>query len=151
MARSNLRRRSNKRPIVDVNLLPFIDIILVLLVIFMITAPLAIQGIKLDLPQAGNEPLETTDNEIVISFNHKKEFVLEDIQSSGTTAGQPLKLDQLVKRIEALTSAQPNTSLKFRADKNLAYGEVVSAIDELNKAGVDKISLITVPYDSKTE
>lgn len=151
MAKTSLRRRSSKRPIVDVNLLPFIDIILVLLVIFMITAPLAIQGIKLDLPQANSELLETTGKEIVVSFTHKKEFYLEDTKSSSAANRQPLELEQLVKQVEALSANKSNISLKFRADENLPYGEVIKAIDALNHAGITSLSLITELYDSKTE
>ena len=151
MARNPLRRRSNKRLLVEVNLLPFIDIILVLLVIFMITAPLAIQGIDVNLPEASNEPLETTGKELVISYTHNKVFILEDIQSGGASSGQPLKLEQLVKQIEVLTANQPNSSLSFRADKNLKYEDITHAISQLNQAGITKISLITQPYDSKTD
>lgn len=150
MIKNNLRRRTSRQPIVDVNLLPFIDIILVLLVVFMVTAPLSIQGIQINLPEVSNEPIETTGKEIVITYTQQRLLYLEEAENIGqpNTNKQPLSKQQLVEQIDAFLTRQPNTTVLFRADKNLKYNDVLQLVESLEREGVPKIALITEPYSS---
>lgn len=150
MIKNNLRRRTNRQPIVDVNLLPFIDIILVLLVVFMVTAPLSIQGIQINLPEVSNKPIETTGKEIVITYTQQRLLYLEEAENIGqpNINRQPLSKQQLVEQIDNFLAKQPNTTVLFRADKNLKYNDVLQLVESLEKEGVPKIALITEPYSS---
>ena len=137
--------RSRKRkPISEINVVPYIDVMLVLLIIFMVTAPLLTEGVKLDLPQ-------TTANPIEYNPDAPEPFIL-----SVDAAGQ-LYIDDLKKtRQEVLIAAtalhrlKPRTDFLVRGDKAAVYDDVLQAMVLLKTAGVETVSLVTTPLESKS-
>jgi len=132
--------RSRKRPISDINVVPYIDVMLVLLVIFMITAPLLTQGVKVDLPQASSEPLEQQDREpLVVTVDAQANLYL----NYGGDQETPLAPDTLFHRVRALLLRHPDTPVLVRGDRATPYGNVVTAMTLLQRAGAPSVGLMT--------
>ena len=129
--------RRKKRLMSEINVVPYIDVMLVLLVIFMITAPLLTQGVKVDLPQASAQPIKTPklDN-IVVTVDKQGRLYLDEKTITSS------KLKQKVRKILRL---QPKTPVLVRADKRVAYGKVIDAMSVLQDAGAPSVGLITQP------
>jgi len=125
----------------DINVVPYIDVMLVLLIIFMVTAPMMTQGIKIDLPQLEAGPVDTEKNSepIVVSINSSGGYFLEMSSSSE----KPMELDDLLQSVSAILEQKPATSVLVRGDKNVAYGAVVSLMSALQIAGANGVGLIT--------
>jgi len=127
--------RPKKKLMSDINVVPYIDVMLVLLVIFMITAPLLTQGIKIELPQASSKPIDTRDNEtLVVTVDSKGRFYLDD---------RPIKKSSLRKKVSKILKLRPKTPVVVRGDKHVAYGKVIEAMVLLQEAGVPDVGLIT--------
>jgi biopolymer transport protein TolR len=126
----------------EINVVPYIDVMLVLLIIFMVTAPLLTQGVKVDLPKAGAEPLETAKDAkpLVLSINSAGELFL----SEGNPK-QPLDRQTVSDRAAAVIRKQPETQVLVRADRSIAYGTVIDAMVVLQQAGAKKVGLMTDP------
>jgi biopolymer transport protein TolR len=134
------RPRVRKRPMHEINVVPYIDVMLVLLVIFMITAPLLAQGIKVDLPQASSEPLEAAVREpLVVSVDGQGRYYL----NVGEDSEAPLEAEDLVTRVAAVLTHQPDTRVLVKGDRHVEYGAVVGAMALLQSAGAPSIGLIT--------
>lgn len=133
-----------KKPLAEINVVPYIDVMLVLLVIFMITAPLLTQGIHVNLPQTTSRALKPTkDQPIVVSVNERGEYFL----NTSAHPQQAIKADDLIKNISTLLEKAKREN-KIRAvyvkgDKNASYGKVVGAMALLQRAGADEVGLIT--------
>lgn len=124
----------------EINVVPYIDVMLVLLVIFMITAPLLTQGVKVDLPQVAAEPVDTQQKEpLVATVDAGGNFYL----SVGDDQDQPVDHDTLVQRVAAVLRHQPGTPVMVRGDANVNYGAVVNVMALLQKAGAPSVGLIT--------
>lgn len=124
----------------EINVVPYIDVMLVLLVIFMITAPLLTQGVKVDLPQADSEPLPTeADDPVVVSVNSQGEMFID----VGEGKDQPVDADTLITRIAAVIAHKPKTPIMVKGDRNVDYGRVVEAMVLIQRAGVPNVGLIT--------
>jgi biopolymer transport protein TolR len=137
-----MRRR---RPISDINVVPYIDVMLVLLVIFMITAPLLTQGVKVDLPQAPAEALDTSEREpLVVTIDADGRFYI-NIGESEEEAVDP---NTLVARARAMLRHQPGLPVLVRGDRAVAYGDVVFVMGLLQKAGAPSVGLMTESPDS---
>ena len=135
-------RRSKKRPMAEINVVPYIDVMLVLLVIFMITAPLLSQGVKIDLPQTPAEPLEDqTQEPLIVEVDSNGSYYL----NFGEEQGQAVDSATLVNRVGALIRHRPEISVLVKGDKSAAYGDVVIAMALLQKAGVASVGLVTEP------
>ena len=132
---------SNKRrPVAEINVVPYIDVMLVLLIIFMITAPLLQQGVEIDLPQANANPLPPDQSEpVVLSVNSKGEYCL----NIGDNKDKPLDEKTLVHRVAAIVKYKPQTPVLVRGDHAVDYGSVTNAMVLLQQAGVDKVGLMT--------
>ncbi|HEX7043586.1 MAG TPA: protein TolR [Burkholderiales bacterium] len=129
--------RRRKRLMSEINVVPYIDVMLVLLVIFMITAPLLTQGVKIDLPQAPSEPLDTQDQEtLVVGIDRDGRYYLDDRRVSPA---------ELRKRVQGILRARPQTPVMLRGDKAVPYGRVIEAMTLLQQAGAPSVGLITVP------
>ncbi len=129
-----------RRPIAEINVVPYIDVMLVLLVIFMITAPIVQQGVEIDLPQAAAKTLEADEAEpIVVSINSKGEFYLD----IGDNPDQPITAELMVNRVSAVRQLKPNIPVLVRGDRNVGYGKIIDAMVLLQKAGVEKVGLMT--------
>lgn len=135
-----MRVRSKRRPMSEINVVPYIDVMLVLLIIFMITAPLLSQGVKVDLPQVPSEPMPPSDREpVVISVDEAGEFYI----NYGDNPDQPVSAQVLADRVAALLKYQPNIPVYVKGDTGVAYGRVVRIMALLQSAGVDGVGLVT--------
>ena len=128
----------------DINVTPLVDVLLVLLIIFMVTAPLITQGVKIDLPQAPSEVLPPSDNEPVIVAVNAAGSVFVDV---GEAPDQPVDDDALVTRIAAVLKYRPQTEVLIEGDRNVDYGKVVQVMTLLKNAGVGSVGLITQPAE----
>ncbi len=134
------RHRIRKRPMAEINVVPYIDVMLVLLVIFMITAPLLTQGVKVELPQAPSKVLESSDKEpLVVSVNQAGEIFL----NYGDGQDRPLAPEVLLPRVSALLRHRPGIQVLVKGDRNVAYGAVVETMALLQRAGAGSVGLIT--------
>jgi len=136
-------RDRRRRLMGDINVVPYIDVMLVLLVIFMITAPLLTEGVRVDLPQASAEPVETKDQEpVVITVDKQGRYYLPERK-------EPSELGAIVNYAAALLRRRPEAEFLVRGDRDARYDEVVQAMVALQQAGVEKIGLITRQPDEQ--
>ncbi|TFH86142.1 protein TolR [Billgrantia azerbaijanica] len=135
-------RSGRRKPMGEINVVPFIDVMLVLLVIFMITAPMLTQGVQVELPQVSSEPIEPSeDNEpIIVSVDSEGVYYL----SLGDEE-RSLELEELTDRIIILLQRRPGTPVLVRGDRNVPYGQVVTLMSNLQVAGVSDVGLISEP------
>ncbi len=130
-------RKRRKKLMSEINVVPYIDVMLVLLVIFMITAPLLSQGVKVDLPQAAARPVDSQDNEtLVVTVDRDGKYFLDDRRISA---------DELSRKVEKILSLRPQTPVLIRGDRQSNYGEVVKAMTLLQAAGAPSVGLLTEP------
>jgi biopolymer transport protein TolR len=134
--------RDRKRPLMgEINVVPYIDVMLVLLVIFMITAPLLTQGVKVELPQASAKPVDMQEREpLVVTVDRRGRYFLED---------KEIGREALVRRVSAVLRLQPKTPVLIRGDRQVAYQDVVEAMVLLQAAGAPSVGLVTQPADGK--
>ena len=126
---------------VEINVVPYIDVMLVLLVIFMITTPILTQGVKVDLPKAKSEKISSSDSKpIVVTVNQDGEYF---VNQGVSDPKQSLTSDQLSEVVLDLSKRNPGKPVYVRGDSNANYGEVVSAMSLMQKAGVEKVGLVT--------
>ena len=134
------RQRQSRKPMGEINVVPYIDVMLVLLVIFMITAPLLTQGVKVELPQADAKPLPAeADDPVVVSVNSEGDLFID----IGEGKNDPVDADTLVTRISAVLKYKPKTPIMVRGDRNVDYGSIVSAMVLIQEAGAPNVGLIT--------
>lgn len=129
----------------DINVVPYIDVMLVLLIIFMITAPLITQGVRIELPQAPSEVIPPSDQEPVIVTVDASGAVYLDF---GEDAESPIDEATLVTRVGGLLKYRPESQFLVKGDRDVPYGRVVSIMALLQGAGVDTVGLITEPPDA---
>jgi biopolymer transport protein TolR len=124
----------------DINVVPYIDVMLVLLVIFMITAPLLTQGVAVELPQAEAEPMAgEADEPLVVTVTEQGDYYL----NVGDATDKPIDHQMLVTKVAAVLRHKPKTPVMVRGDTHVAYGKVVIAMALLQKAGAPSVGLIT--------
>jgi len=134
-----------RRPIAEINVVPYIDVMLVLLVIFMITAPIVQQGVEIDLPQAAAKPMSPDEAEpVVVSVDRKGDFYLD----IGDEPDKPIDAQLMVNRVAAVRQLKPNIAVLVRGDRNVGYGKVIDAMVLLQRAGVEKVGLMTDQPDN---
>lgn len=137
--------RKRKKLMAEINVVPYIDVMLVLLVIFMITAPLITAGVKVDLPDADGKPLETNDETpLIASINKDGLYYL----SVGEDQETPMPLTDLVTLVKAQRVVSPKIQVFVNADESVQYGKVVRLFAALQKAGVEDASLMVEPESS---
>lgn len=124
----------------DINVTPLVDVMLVLLIIFMVTAPLLQQGIEVDLPETTNSGIQTSDEPFILIVTKEGRL------SAGNT---PIPLGDLRSRIEAIFKTRKNKQLYIQADKKTEYGVVAEVMAEARAAGVYNISLVTIPKNKQ--
>lgn len=126
----------------EINVVPYIDVMLVLLVIFMVTAPLMTQGIKVDLPEALSGPLQVGDNEtmLVVSIKADGNYYINVGDSE-----EPVALALISERANKIITANPDIRVLVEGDKHLSYGVVVNLMNVLQTAGAKSVGLITEP------
>ena len=137
-----MRQRIRKRPMSEINVVPYIDVMLVLLVIFMITAPLLSQGVRVDLPQVPSKPLpQQNQDPVIVSVDRSGDFYI----SFGENRDKPVSPNDLVNRIGALLKYRSGIPVYVKGDKNVPYGRVVELMVILQGAGVPSVGMITEP------
>lgn len=141
-----LRKKSKSlsKPMSEINVVPYIDVMLVLLVIFMITAPMLTQGVTVDLPKAASQTLKTTDREpLIVSINEQGNLFL-NIDSN---PGLPIDAHKLLTRVSAelalANESGQQLNVLVKGDQGVAYGKVVYAMSLLKKAGAQQVGLLT--------
>ena len=120
----------------EINVTPFVDVMLVLLIIFMVTAPMMVQGVDVDLPKATSKALKGTEERLIISIDDDlKVFINEQVVS----------VEFLTQKLGAILENFDKKNVYLRADKKVPYGIVVNVISKIKKAGVDSLGMITLP------
>lgn len=129
----------------EINVVPYIDVMLVLLIIFMVTAPLLTQGIEVELPKAGAEPIDPAANTdpLVLSVDTAGKLYL----NVGDDEAEPLEADRIVRMVSVVLGRSPATPVLVKADFRVPYGDVVAAMVLLQRAGAEKIGFLTDPAD----
>ena len=138
------RQRIRKRPMSEINVVPYIDVMLVLLVIFMITAPLLNQGVQVELPQAEAEPLDSEQQDpLVLSIDANGRYFL----NIGGDPEEEIDAETLVMRVAAVIRQRPKVAVMVRGDAGVDYGSVVAAMALLQQAGAPTVGLVTEPAE----
>lgn len=135
-------RGGARKPMGEINVVPFIDVMLVLLVIFMITAPMLTQGVNVDLPQVTSEPIDPPEDSdpIIVSVDRDGQYYLS---IGGDETEMPL--EEVADRVIILLERKPGTPVMVRGDRNVTYGQVVTLMGTLQTAGVANVGLISEP------
>tara|TARA_R110002096_G_scaffold161007_7_gene327451 strand:- start:15603 stop:16046 length:444 start_codon:yes stop_codon:yes gene_type:complete len=130
----------------EINVVPYIDVMLVLLVIFMVTAPLLTQGIEVDLPKASSEPIEEVPNHrpLVLSVDADGNLYID----VGDDENEPASGKEVVAKVGAVLRNRPETPILVKADRTVPYGNVVGAMVLLQQGGAQNIGFVTDPLDS---
>jgi len=123
----------------DINVTPFVDVMLVLLIIFMVTAPMMSQGVSVSLPEATSQPLPSETDHLIITINKDNQIFINDYQ---------VTLDFLQEKLSKIIESRQNQDVYLRADKNISYGMVVRVMSEIKEAGVEKLGMVTEPIPS---
>src|SRR3989338_3426432 len=126
----------NGTTISQINVTPFVDVMLVLLVIFMVTAPIIQQGVQLNLPQARAGALAGNEEQLVVAIARNGKIYLNDNQ---------VTLSELGRKLRAVRELQPHKEVYLRADQDVRYGIVVKTIAEIKEAGIEKLGMVTRP------
>ena len=130
----------------EINVVPYIDVMLVLLVIFMVTAPLLTQGIEVELPKAGAEPIESAADKLplIVSVDKAGNLYL----SVGDDEDEPSNAKEIVAKVGAILRNSPETPMLIKADREVEYGYVVGAMVLLQQGGAENVGFVTDPLDT---
>ncbi len=138
------RRTPRKKQMADINVVPYIDVTFVLLIIFMVTAPLVQTGVDVDLPQADTQPVEQVDTPPVIVSVDKNGGYFVDL---GDQENDPVDARTLLVRVAAVLRNKPETQIYIRGDEHVGYGKVVTVMAALKNAGVNNVGLMTRSFE----
>ena len=134
-----------RRPMSEINIVPYIDVMLVLLVIFMATAPMLAQGVKLDLPQEASEPLDRAEQDpLVISIQSDGQIYI-NVGGSGDEESVAVTQELLEEQVRKVLRARPDVPVFIRGDIELPYGRVMNVMTILQNAGAESVGLLTEP------
>ena len=123
----------------DINVTPFVDVMLVLLIIFMVTAPMMMQGVNVSLPEATSKPLLAETDQLIISINKNNQIFINDYQ---------VTLDFLQEKLAKIIESRQDREVYLKADKEISYGMVVRVMSEIKEAGVEKLGMVTEPISN---
>lgn len=126
--------RRKRRPLGDINVTPLVDVMLVLLIVFMITAPLLTTGVAVDLPRAESSPLPGQDEPLSVTVDAQGRVFLQDSE---------ITLDQLPARLVAVTQRNKEARIFVRGDRGVEYGTIMGVVSAINRAGFSKVALVT--------
>lgn len=124
----------------DINVTPFVDVMLVLLVIFMVAAPMMVQGVDVDLPQATSKPLKGERDKLIISVDKDRKVYVND---------QSINVEYLTDRLKNILENFSERNVYLRADKQVPYGIVINVVSKIKEAGVDSLGMITLPEEKE--
>jgi len=133
--------KKQKKQMSDINVVPYIDVMLVLLIIFMVTAPMLTQGVKVELPQVTSDPMEVQDQQppIIVSVDSNGAYYME----IGGEPGNPTDLATLRINVSKILQQTPKIKVLVRGDRHAEYGEVVRLMAAMQESGVESLGLIT--------
>lgn len=142
-------RRGRRRPMAEINVVPYIDVMLVLLVIFMITAPLLNLGVEVELPKADAEPMDTQESQepLVVTVLENGDLYLNAGGDLDGTSSGLIDPESLVKMVTAIVSRNPEIQVLVGGDEGASYGQVYQSLVLLQKAGVTKVGLMSDPAE----
>jgi len=132
--------RKKFRPMSDINVTPMVDVMLVLLVIFMVTAPLLTSGVPVDLPKTQAGQLKGDDQPLTISVDKQGKIFLQDTE---------VQIEELAPRLKAITASKPDTRIFVKGDSGINYGRVMEVMGQLGAAGFPHVALLTQPAPTK--
>ena len=132
--------RSSKGPMSEINVTPFVDVMLVLLIIFMVTAPLLTVGVQVDLPETSADTLPEESEPLTLTINSKGEVFIQETK---------IEFDNLIKKILAVSKNRTDTRIYVRGDKTINYGRVLEVMGKLSGSGFTKVALISEPYKER--
>lgn len=127
-------RKQRHKAMSEINVTPFVDVMLVLLIVFMVTAPLLTVGIPLDLPETKSSTVQGTDEPLVVSVNVEGRLFLEDLE---------IELGSLVAKLQAITGAKSDQRIFVRGDKDVNYGRVLEVMGEIHDAGFTRVAMVS--------
>jgi biopolymer transport protein TolR len=137
---SSYSSRSVPSTLAEINVTPLVDVMLVLLVVFMISAPLMQQGVHVDLPKANAAAMDEVPDQIVLTVDKSRQILISDhLIPTGT----------LMKKLEAIVTAKPQVQVVIQADHVVPYGTIAQIMAEVKRAGINRVGLATQPGDSK--
>ncbi len=133
--------KKGKKQMSEINVVPYIDVMLVLLIIFMVTAPMLTQGVKVELPQVTSDPIEAEQNQepLIVSVDSNGAYYME----LGGNPGAPLDLAELQAQVGKIVQQNPQVKVLVRGDRHAEYGVVVNLMAAMQGAGVQAVGLIT--------
>ena len=134
--RAGRRRAKRFQPMSEINVTPFVDVMLVLLIIFMVSAPLLTVGVPVDLPESSAKPLEGNKEPLTVTIQSEGTIYLQD---------QEITLETLVERLSAIAEDRSDERILVRGDASTQHGTVIRVLGELNRAGFNRIGLVTNP------
>ncbi|MBL7213429.1 MAG: protein TolR [Desulfobacteraceae bacterium] len=129
---------NNRRLMSDINVTPFVDVMLVLLIIFMVTVPMMMQGVEVNLPKTTTKNIKTREDPLILTINKKKEIFLER---------HLIKLEGLEKKLTKIFENRKEKEILLRADKDVPYGFVIKVVAKVKGSGIDKLGMVTEPLD----
>ena len=140
ISNSRKMRYRSKKPMSNINVTPLVDVMLVLLIVFMITAPMLTVGVQVDLPQTNTNQLNSDADPLIITMNKNREIFIQDAVVS---------LEDLIPRLKAISKVNAKTRIFVRGDNLLSYGEVIGIMGKIQSAGYEKVALVAkLPDDS---
>ncbi len=128
------RRRGNYQPLSEINVTPFVDVMLVLLIVFMITAPLLTVGVPIELPKTKAKSIAESEEPLVITVNAEGVVFIQDTE---------VEIENLVPRLKAITENKADTRIYLRGDRSVDYGRVMEVMGTINLAGFTRVAMIT--------
>lgn len=138
------KKNTGSKPIADINVVPYIDVMLVLLVIFMITAPMLSQGVTVDLPKATSETLKSTDREpVIVSVNQQGDYFLNINTQPETPMAPQALMVRVAAELELAKQNHQEINVLVKGDQGVPYGKVVRAMGLLKQAGATQVGLMT--------
>lgn len=124
----------------DINVTPFVDVMLVLLIIFMVTAPMMIQGVNVSLPETENtDNMATDDDQLIVTIDSTNKILINDYE---------VGIDFLREKLKKIFENRSTKNIFLKADKSIPYGTVVRVMSEIKGAGVEKLGMVTVPLET---
>ena len=133
-------RSSKKEPISEINVTPFVDVMLVLLIIFMVTAPLLTVGVQVDLPESSADTLPEETEPLTLTINAKGEIFIQETK---------VEYEKIIAKIMAVSNNRTDTRIYVRGDKTINYGRVLEIMGMLSGSGFTKVALISEPYKER--
>jgi len=134
-----------RRTMSEINVTPLVDVMLVLLIIFMVTAPLITQGVQVDLPQTRAQPMEGDEKKLVLTIRKDRQIFI------GTNEDNPIPYDELEVKLSANAKLQRERELYLHADRSLEYGFVMDVMATVKRAGVQKLGMVTDPLETGSD